>query len=370
MRETRKASGSRGGSREVSATLNVRAPRSSRSRSASAVSSEDPLHIDSPDQSADVEVVPVARGDKLNADDEIVKILSIQRSAGMPTSTSERYRQLLSTYIYFRSVSGQARERQKSQSRLYRAVLLEVVLTLCQVTEEQMASYEDIIQNFEERRPENRRTSRSTAGSLSEVEDFIAGTDEEESDNERLEVNSDSDAAPKRKSRTRSKTKKKPKVKEVVEPTRRSSRAAKPNASYGVEGTSEPDEQPEEESEEEEEAPQTKKATKSNKQVISLKWTGNSKSRAIDVDSDEDEEEEVPVSALLMHRSVSFPLHVIHSKVNYDDRSAKNATTREQMSPLRNTWREIRRRRRAASESEIQMKTKRVRATYAQKAVG
>ena len=119
MRETRKASGSRG-SREVSATLNVRSARSSRSRSASAVSSEDPLHIDSPEQSADIEVAPVARGDKLNADDEIVKILSIQRSAGMPTSTSERYRQLLSTYIYFCSVSGQARERQKSQSKFHK----------------------------------------------------------------------------------------------------------------------------------------------------------------------------------------------------------------------------------------------------------
>lgn len=234
-----------------------------------------------------------------------------------------------------------------------------------------MASYEDIIQNFEERKPESRRTSRSTAGTLSEVEDFIAGTDEEESDNERLEVNSDSDVATKRKSRTRSKTKKKPKVKEVVEPTRRSSRATKPNASYGVEGTSEPEEQPEEESEEEEEeAPQTKKATKTNKQVISLKWTGNSKSRAIDVDSDEEEEEDVPVSALLMHRSVSFLLHGISSKVNRNLRFAKNAPTQEQMSPLRNTWREIRRRRRAASESEIQMKTRRAKATYVQKAVG
>ena len=195
-----------------------------------------------------------------------------------------------------------------------------------------MMPYEDIVQNFEERRPESRRTSRSTAGSHSEVEDFIADSDEDESDNDNQEIISDSDA-PKRKSkRSKNKKKKQPKAKEVVEPTRRSSRATKPTASYGVEGTSEPEDQPEEESEDEMEAPQTRKASKSNKQVISLTWNAK-KTNVIDLGSDEEEEEEAPVSALLTHRSVRCPLPYrcrADRKTSY--RSAKNATTQEQMS--------------------------------------
>lgn len=179
-----------------------------------------------------------------------------------------------------------------------------------QVTQEQMREYEDILQNFEENRPEmsSRRNSRSSAGETSDIEDFIADSQEDDSGAE-LAVDSGSDGDPsankKKKRKLRSaKSKKQPKVKEVLEPTRRSARA-KPQTDYANENpTSEPEEVPDESSEDE--APQSRKTAKTNKQVIALTWDAK-KNTVIDLDEDEEEEEEEPITALQAHREVSQP---------------------------------------------------------------